>query len=392
MDIHSTTPPGGWIERLLNPMPLAAFLSEHFQRSPLVLPRTEGRDRAFVRLFGAADWEARIDCLWTRDAKSFAVARAGERIPPEFYYEDSGGPALPPMKKLFANGWSWVANFVDIGSCELTALARDARGVFGRRVWVNAYRTPPGAACFPVHADEHDVVILQMEGAKRWRVFPGEAKSVPFAGAAAPVLEEVLRAGDLMYLPAGFPHEAVALEDEDSLHLTLGIESRALNWEDLLARAAAAARREGAIPREVLPEELLRHRLVEGAVGDEIRAVSSRFAEWLQRRTELEFLDFYRVSEVPPEMGVGFGRDEPDFEAPDLRVRDLSVEVRPEESAFVAVGLPLGELTLKQRFAPLVRAIVNEGGVGSGFEVEPPRRESFQRLLRVLWRAGGLEA
>jgi quercetin dioxygenase-like cupin family protein len=72
----------------------------------------------------------------------------------------------------------------------------------------NAYLTPAGAAGLGRHHDEHEVLVLQVEGRKAWEV----------DGLGS--LELV--AGDVLYVPAGTAHEA-RTQDGPSLHLTVGI-------------------------------------------------------------------------------------------------------------------------------------------------------------------------
>ena len=89
----------------------------------------------------------------------------------------------------------------------------------------NAYLTPRRSQGLPVHHDTHDVFVLQVAGRKRWLVYepavrlPLRDRPVP-AGLGAPgvaVLDLVLEAGDTLYLPHGWLHEALT-SDEDSLH------------------------------------------------------------------------------------------------------------------------------------------------------------------------------
>ena len=86
---------------------------------------------------------------------------------------------------------------------------------------------PPSARGFAVHHDTHDVFVLQVSGVKRWRIYDPVVE-LPLGrqrwsgGAGEPVEELTLEPGDTLYLPRGWPHEAVA-QDADSLHLTIGL-------------------------------------------------------------------------------------------------------------------------------------------------------------------------
>lgn len=102
----------------------------------------------------------------------------------------------------------------------------------GHPCQANAYLTPPGSQGFAVHADTHDVFVLQTAGTKQWELHspPGS----PDQGDEAPLLEP----GHVMYLPTGTPHAARA-QDTVSLHITIGINQ--LTWRGLLRRALADA-------------------------------------------------------------------------------------------------------------------------------------------------------
>ena len=106
----------------------------------------------------------------------------------------------------------------------------------------NAYFTPRGSQGLPVHHDTHDVFCLQIAGEKRWLVYE-PALELPLrsqryrpgpGGPGEPVLDLVLRAGDTLYLPRGWLHEALTSE-ADSLHLTVGVNVR--TWLDALRDA-----------------------------------------------------------------------------------------------------------------------------------------------------------
>jgi hypothetical protein len=81
----------------------------------------------------------------------------------------------------------------------------------------NVYFTPKVSQTFPRHSDPHDVFILQLQGEKRWKVYPKGSKKSDH-----PVIEGVLERGDLLMIPKGFEHEG-ATSDQTSLHVTFGL-------------------------------------------------------------------------------------------------------------------------------------------------------------------------
>lgn len=107
----------------------------------------------------------------------------------------------------------------------------------------NAYFTPRSAQGLAVHHDTHDVFVLQCAGAKHWRVYEpvvelplqGQTYSREKHGEPGPPVEDgLLEAGDTMYLPRGWLHDALTT-DSESLHLTIGV--KVYTWLDA-AKAA----------------------------------------------------------------------------------------------------------------------------------------------------------
>ena len=140
-------------------------------------------------------------------------------------------------------------------------------------IWLNVYLSKPGLArSTQLHTDKQDVLLVQTTGRKRWRVYrpppPADAPAHdPFArGKGTDVMEErpddllidtVMRPGDVLYIPAGFPHETDTTElggdvsaDDDALaaqpsvHLTVGLDTHlwALSYAKLREVRARAAR------------------------------------------------------------------------------------------------------------------------------------------------------
>jgi ribosomal protein L16 Arg81 hydroxylase len=132
----------------------------------------------------------------------------------------------------------------------------------GHPVQVNAYVTPASSRGFDPHYDVHDVFVLQIAGEKRWRIhspvhpdpladqpWSQHSQAVARAAENPPVIDEVLRPGDALYLPRGWIHSAEALGDT-SVHLTIGMS--AFTRADLVAQAIAKTRADASL-RSSLP-------------------------------------------------------------------------------------------------------------------------------------------
>ena len=184
---------------------------------------------------------------------AFRVVKAGAQISARDYTEDvpwrpepfSGTANVPRVLRELEAGATIVLQGLHLNWAPAVRYCRALETSLGHSVQANAYLTPPDAQGFPVHHDTHDVFVLQLAGAKRWRVYEPVVElplkrqrySAELAGADAPYAEVTLDAGDTLYLPRGWLHEA-ATSSRESLHLTVGVNVR--RWVDVLHAALDA--------------------------------------------------------------------------------------------------------------------------------------------------------
>jgi hypothetical protein len=84
---------------------------------------------------------------------------------------------------------------------------------------------------FDLHWDVADLLVLQLSGRKRWKVYrptrpyplTNDIETAP-KPTEQPVFDGIINDGDMLHVPRGWWHMAYPL-DEPSLHLTFGIES-----------------------------------------------------------------------------------------------------------------------------------------------------------------------
>ena len=135
------------------------------------------------------------------------------------------------FRTWLAHGATLVLNSLEAHSECARRLSDEVRRFAGFPTRSNAYVSFGGDGSFGPHWDTHDVVVLQLVGRKRWRIgaptfpLPLPAHTSRASGESAPVLsalDEVLEAGDVLYLPRGWWHEVTPLP-EPSLHLSVGI-------------------------------------------------------------------------------------------------------------------------------------------------------------------------
>ncbi|SFK15030.1 cupin domain-containing protein [Falsiroseomonas stagni] len=157
--------------------------------------------------------------------------QGGAGVPEDEYATADGAADLPRLFHAFDRGATLViSQFHELHP----ALGRFCRGleqVFLHAVQANIYLTPPGAQGFRMHYDTHDVLVLQVQGEKHWRIWPGQpfpapTRRTPWVGGVEPLAEAVeitMRPGDALYVPRGVLHDAAAQDGAaPSLHVTVG--------------------------------------------------------------------------------------------------------------------------------------------------------------------------
>ncbi|MGY1772817.1 cupin domain-containing protein [Blastococcus sp. SYSU D00813] len=217
--------------------------------------------------------------------------------------------------RLFAEGSTVVLQGLHRLWPPLVEFADQLAADLGHPTQVNAYVTPPSSRGFSAHYDVHDVFVLQVAGEKHWRihapVHPDPLRSQPWtdrrdAVAAAaegePVIDAVLRPGDVLYLPRGYLHSATAL-GEISAHLTVGVHP-VTRWG--AAEAALDVVRELAAADPELRRSLpLGVDLADpSAAAGDVAAVLTGLRDWLDRVDPAEVADRLRSrtwAQVRPE-------------------------------------------------------------------------------------------
>lgn len=191
----------------------------------------------------------------------------------------------------FLDGQTIVLQQLNMVWPPLARLCAGLEGEIGCGVQANAYLTPSTAGGLPVHYDTHDVFVLQVEGTKKWKVWPAQAYLplrmqkeeydrdvvAEFAKENQPSIEDVLTPGDALYIPRGFVHEARA-EQTDSLHITVGLAvCRLADMVRMSLEQAISSAREVALFRDSLP---LQARALEN--GD-ARTLKDRYAREVRK-------------------------------------------------------------------------------------------------------------
>lgn len=248
--------PGGGLRGLLAPIETDTFLSRHWDAEPL---HVQNNPQDFTGLISTARMDALIaEQVFTGDQLS--MARSDPRIDPEAYLNEAGLADPGLVARSYQEGATLILPQLHRRERALADLCRALELDLGHPVQTNIYLTPPTAQGFQTHYDTHDVFILQVEGAKRWRlydapaggVYRGEGFEPGAVNAGAITAELVLNPGEVLYVPRGLMHDAVNEGDaEPSLHITAGVLAR--TWADFLLEAVSEAALKTPELRRILP-------------------------------------------------------------------------------------------------------------------------------------------
>src|SRR5579859_3003278 len=238
------------------------FLQQYLGKTYHHLP---GHATKFAALLTWSDLNHILSCC-PLDTPRLRLMRDGKPIPPDSFISAHESRRRPPSRitrlratdftRHLQEGATLIVDAVDEIHEPIAELSANLEQVLRARIQVNLYaswRTSPG---FDVHWDGHDVIILQLSGRKQWKVYPMTREyPLPDDPKAEippqnPLWERMLQAGDLLYIPRGWWHVAVPV-DEPTLHLTVGVHHATgldfAYWYVDRLRASAAVRQD--LPR-----------------------------------------------------------------------------------------------------------------------------------------------
>jgi ribosomal protein L16 Arg81 hydroxylase len=258
-----------------------------------------------------------------------------------------------------------------------------------------AFLTPAGTQAGTAHSDPSDVYIIQLAGSKHWQVWPtpkqrrvGVDREYLASELPEPILDIVLRPGDVLYLPYGTPHLAAAKE-QTSLHLTM--VALTPTWSRLLAQVLENVLEEdedfwsvpylGAAPSSV-----------DEAMRDRLKVLTARLGRLETLRALGRVVDAGRAY-----TGVAQGSYFQDMAAVDGIDADTKVESVPDSTTFHDVTDGVGQVTINGNRIKLpedaVAALRSANGgtpLRAGDFLSGRGQEGSLSMVRQLIRLGAL--
>ena len=215
---------------LIQPVDLATFQRDYWERRPLVVHR---RDPGYYAELMTLDDIDQIMSLSNVASDNLRVVVSGKETPVSelvsSQVRNGTTNMLEEVYQRYRTGSTLVLNALELRWEPLQRLSRSLGSQMNCRLQMNIYLTPAGAQGFAPHYDTHDVFVAQVYGTKRWRLamapYALPLRSQPYDKAQpepTPEQEFDLRAGDIAYLPRGTLHWATSNE-KASAHVTVGV-------------------------------------------------------------------------------------------------------------------------------------------------------------------------
>ena len=231
-------------DQVVDPVGREEFLEKYFEKQYLHLKRDD--DKYYENILTAAEISQFLD---RQDIfyPSLRIVKNGKEIPhsgytlkgsPIGHHRKDGIINTEQAFNLFNSGSTLVIQAGQRYFQNLSFFCHELSQVFSAPVQANLYITPQKSVGFNPHWDTHDVMVLQITGTKTWHLY-GFGKELPVKSQGSsgqkfdqePEQTFQLSPGDLLYLPRGYVHDAVA-DDGISAHITIGI--LAYTWLTLI--------------------------------------------------------------------------------------------------------------------------------------------------------------
>jgi ribosomal protein L16 Arg81 hydroxylase len=267
-------------EAIMAPLGAQRFLDEYEGKKPLHL---KGEPQKFAEVMNWAKLNALLGQAPIWSQQSLLLVLDHEKIAPARYCSTAqgrdGGQVLRPdpdkVQDFLRRGATLVANDIDHLSDGLTAFAQTMEQTLGGKVQGNLYLSSRRRQGFAAHFDTHDVYAVHVEGTKTWHVYEGRAPH-PIAhpmfrsygqehherAKGALLMEVHMEPGDLLYLPRGQYHDALA-DEGGAVHVAfgvtypIGVDVLSFLYERMMAEPAFRAN----LPRAAAGNQAMREHL-----------------------------------------------------------------------------------------------------------------------------------
>lgn len=269
---------------LIAPTTSAQFLSDIHEQAPLVVHHDEPARFASLLSIGAID---RLIAGTDLKEGQIDLADAARNLTRDDYLDGNRYADRGKIVHHYRKGATIILQQLHALDPVLSRFCAAMEHVFSCHVQTNIYLTPPSNQGFRTHYDNHDVMVVQVEGEKLWRFYNSFA--IPYRGEGfnsnrheiGEITHEfLLKAGDVAYVPRGLMHDARTSGTEPSLHITMGIMSK--TWAELMLEAVGEVALREPMLRRSLPPGFARNDFDRDTVRELFAAMAARVGAGLK--------------------------------------------------------------------------------------------------------------
>jgi hypothetical protein len=196
------------LQDLVAPLTDTAFLTHLRDRTVAFIPSSE--TNRFEMLL---DWDELNHLIESAHypIERLSVLRDSFSVVTSFYLKKDGRVDPAALSSLMDQGANLIFGRLDEYIPRLWRLCHQIAERTGEQVTAEAIVTS-GHNPLPQHYNTEDVCVLQLAGTKRWQLFgppvinPVKGMLDQSAPQSAPQFDETVRAGDFLFLPAGYWH------------------------------------------------------------------------------------------------------------------------------------------------------------------------------------------
>lgn len=382
---------------LIAPHGRDAFFQHHYERAPLLSLR--GEPDRYAELLTLESLDRFIASADLREGM-LDLTSHHDRLTRDSYVDARGRVVGPAVTELYMKGATIILPHLHDSMANLGEFCRSLEEIFSCHVQTNVYLTPrageDGRANqgFPPHYDNHDVFVMQVSGAKAWRLYDVPVE-IPYRGEPfditrhepGPVSRQfTLGPGECAYIPRGLMHDAENVGDEPSLHITVGLITK--TWADLMLEAISELALAEPEFRRSLPPGFAARDFDRAAAQARFDRLVGLIAESASMDGAFDLLaDNFMRARRPNIAGVVAAAQRPINGATRFRRRRFVPWTLAEDEGRIALVGPGDDLYFDPADGDALEVALSGAPFGiAGLPCAEP-----ERLARALWAAGYLE-